>query len=68
MIVAFLALALGVIADLIRINRILIEDSLEQQKRERVRSRTGVTSAPGPVPARLVRYRSAQAEPEGRSA
>jgi glycosyltransferase involved in cell wall biosynthesis len=35
MIVAFLALALGIIADLIRINRILIEDSLEQQKRER---------------------------------
>ena len=35
MIVAFLSLALGVIADLIRINRILIEDALEQQKRER---------------------------------
>jgi uncharacterized membrane protein YgdD (TMEM256/DUF423 family) len=35
MIVAFLALALGVIADLIRINRILAEDSLEHQKRNR---------------------------------
>ena len=32
---AFIAYTLGVIADLIRINRILIEDSLEQQKRER---------------------------------
>ena len=35
MIAAFVALALGVIADLIRINRILLEDSLEQQKRQR---------------------------------
>jgi len=35
MIAAVITLALGVIADLIRINRILIEDSLEQQKRER---------------------------------
>jgi hypothetical protein len=35
MIAAFIALALGVIADLIRINRILLEDSLEQQKRQR---------------------------------
>lgn len=34
-IAAFLAVALGVIADLIRINRILVEDSLEQQKRQR---------------------------------
>jgi glycosyltransferase involved in cell wall biosynthesis len=33
MIVAFLSFALGIIADLIRINRILVEDSLEQQKR-----------------------------------
>jgi glycosyltransferase involved in cell wall biosynthesis len=32
---AAVTVALGVIADLIRINRILIEDSLEQQKRER---------------------------------
>ncbi len=32
---AFITVSLGVIADLIRINRILIEDSLEQQKRER---------------------------------
>ena len=32
---AIVAVALGVIADLIRINRILLEDSLEQQKRER---------------------------------
>lgn len=32
---AFIAFALGVIADLIRINRILLEDSLEQQKRHR---------------------------------
>jgi hypothetical protein len=33
MVAAFIALALGVIADLTRINRILVEDSLEQQKR-----------------------------------
>jgi hypothetical protein len=33
MMAAFVALALGVIADLIRINRVLLEDSLEQQKR-----------------------------------
>ena len=32
---AFIALALGVIADLIRINRVLLEDSLEQEKRHR---------------------------------
>ena len=32
---AFIAFALGVIADLIRINRILLEDSLEQEKRHR---------------------------------
>jgi glycosyltransferase involved in cell wall biosynthesis len=42
MIAAVLALALGVIADLIRINRVLIEDSLEQQKRERFAQGTGV--------------------------
>ena len=35
MIAAMLVFALGVIADLIRINRILVEDSLEQQKRQR---------------------------------
>jgi glycosyltransferase involved in cell wall biosynthesis len=35
MIVAVILFALGVIADLIRINRSLIEDSLEQQKRTR---------------------------------
>ena len=35
MIAAILALALGVLADLIRINRVLIEDTLEQQKRQR---------------------------------
>jgi glycosyltransferase involved in cell wall biosynthesis len=33
MIAALLSLALGVLAELIRINRILLEDSLEQQKR-----------------------------------
>ncbi len=38
MIVAFLCLVLGVIADLIRINRILIEDNLEQTKRQRFNS------------------------------
>lgn len=32
---AFISFTLGVIADLIRINRTLIEESLEQQKRER---------------------------------
>jgi glycosyltransferase involved in cell wall biosynthesis len=35
MMAAFLALALGVIADLIRINRILTEDALDLQKRQR---------------------------------
>lgn len=35
MIGAFVAFSLGVIADMIRINRILIEDSLEQEKRRR---------------------------------
>jgi glycosyltransferase involved in cell wall biosynthesis len=35
MIKALITFSLGVIADLIRINRTLIEDSLEQQKRER---------------------------------
>jgi glycosyltransferase involved in cell wall biosynthesis len=34
MMVAFLSIALGIIADLIRINRVLIENSLELQKRE----------------------------------
>ena len=34
MIASILAFALGVLADLIRINRMLIEDSLEQQKRQ----------------------------------
>jgi glycosyltransferase involved in cell wall biosynthesis len=47
MIVAFLALALGVIADLIRVNRILIEDMLEQQRRARF-ARRG-TSFPEPT-------------------
>jgi glycosyltransferase involved in cell wall biosynthesis len=35
MIAAVMTVVLGVIADLIRINRVLIEDSLEQHKRER---------------------------------
>lgn len=35
LIAAIITFALGVIADLIRINRILVEDTLEQQKRER---------------------------------
>lgn len=35
MIAAFLCLVLNIIADLIRINRVLIEDNLEQAKRER---------------------------------
>ena len=35
MITAFLCLVLNVIADLIRINRILVEDNLEQTKRQR---------------------------------
>jgi glycosyltransferase involved in cell wall biosynthesis len=33
MIAGFIAAALGVIADLVRVNRVLLEDSLEQQKR-----------------------------------
>jgi glycosyltransferase involved in cell wall biosynthesis len=45
MIAAFIALALGVIADLIRINRILLEDSLEQQKRARYAKATVVEVA-----------------------
>jgi glycosyltransferase involved in cell wall biosynthesis len=39
-IAAVLFFALGVIADLIRINRTLMEDSLEQQKRERFQTST----------------------------
>jgi glycosyltransferase involved in cell wall biosynthesis len=39
---SFVALAMGVIADLIRINRILLEDSLELQKREQLRPGFGV--------------------------
>jgi glycosyltransferase involved in cell wall biosynthesis len=39
MVGAFLSLALMVIADLIRINRILIEDNLEQTKRQRFAKR-----------------------------
>lgn len=35
LIAAFLSLALNIIADLIRINRILTEDNLEQTKRQR---------------------------------
>lgn len=50
-ITAFLAFALGVIADLIRINRILIEDQLEQQKRERYgQSAAAMTSLPDTPP------------------
>ncbi len=40
MIAAFLCLVLNIIADLIRINRILIEDNLEQTKRLRYGSKT----------------------------
>jgi glycosyltransferase involved in cell wall biosynthesis len=40
MVAAFISAALGVIADLIRINRVLLEDSLEQQKRERYTTET----------------------------
>jgi glycosyltransferase involved in cell wall biosynthesis len=48
MIAAFVAVALGVIADLIRINRVLLEDALEQQKRQRFS--TGPTQELVPVP------------------
>ncbi len=51
MIAAFVSGALGVIADLIRINRILLEDSLEQAKRHRLAIANGNTVPldPGPV-------------------
>lgn len=39
MITAFLCVVLGVIGDLVRINRVLIEDNLEQTKRHRFDSR-----------------------------
>jgi glycosyltransferase involved in cell wall biosynthesis len=45
-VVAFLSLALGVIADLIRINRVLLEDALELQKRQRVAWRESVPFLP----------------------
>jgi glycosyltransferase involved in cell wall biosynthesis len=45
MIAAILALALGVLADLIRINRVLIEDTLEQQKRQRFARPVGAPDA-----------------------
>jgi ABC-type Na+ efflux pump permease subunit len=35
MIAAFLCVVLNIIADLVRINRILVEDNLEQTKRQR---------------------------------
>lgn len=38
MIAAFLCLVLGVIADLIRVNRVLIEDNLEHTKRQRFKA------------------------------
>jgi len=36
LIASFIAFTLGVVADLIRINRVLIEDNLEQTKRARL--------------------------------
>ena len=45
-IASILALALGVLADLIRINRVLIEDTLEQQKRQRFARIPSDTDAP----------------------
>jgi len=47
MMAAFLALALGVIADLIRINRILTEDALDLQKRQRFASPWPAGDGPG---------------------
>jgi hypothetical protein len=38
MIAVFLCIVLNVIADLIRINRVLIEDNLEQTKRQRFKT------------------------------
>jgi glycosyltransferase involved in cell wall biosynthesis len=46
MMAAFIALALGVIADLIRINRILLEDALEQQKRHQLSPRDALSGLP----------------------
>jgi hypothetical protein len=43
---ALITLSLGVIADLIRINRVLIEDSLVQQKRTRFAAGDRETSLP----------------------
>jgi hypothetical protein len=43
---ALLTFSLGVIADLIRINRVLIEDSLVQQKRMRFSTADQQASAP----------------------
>jgi hypothetical protein len=44
MIAAFLCLVLNVIADLIRINRVLTEDGLEQTKRARFEAHTHAAS------------------------
>lgn len=44
LVTAFLCLALNIIADLIRINRILIEDNLEQTKRHRFHQRSSQKS------------------------
>jgi glycosyltransferase involved in cell wall biosynthesis len=49
-ITSVLFFALGVIADLIRINRTLIEDSLEQQKRERFQRSPVTAVAEGDIP------------------
>jgi glycosyltransferase involved in cell wall biosynthesis len=47
---AIITFSLGVIADLIRINRVLIEDSLVQQKRMRFEVRGGEVPQPGQRP------------------
>ena len=47
LIMAFLSVMLGIVSDLIRTNRVLIEDNLEHTKRMRFPERTGLTFPSG---------------------
>ena len=61
LITALILFTLGVIAELIRVNRALIEDSLEQHKR-RLPGKEQVDDSLPPVRARLVNLNAARAE------
>ena len=54
LILAFMSLMLGVISDLIRSNRVLIEDNLEHTKRSRFRVPYPGVDLPPPAPVRAL--------------